>query len=241
MERHTITCEKTMRRKILTVGLLLLLAGVFIFEQGPQFLSPIAQAFGLASNYQTEIPLLPSTLIAVSPANYTSISADLKGGVQVEGSLQVADGHEVAFYVMDEGNFSQWRAGRPSAIILARPTVISSNFTFAPKTGGTYYFVFDNSDTARRVVIFSLGTVEDITILSPFIKYAAFEILAIGILLCILGVTGGKKRKQTPPKPEPAISTPPEPEAEDKWKCKFCGALNAPGQMFCDKCGRSQS
>ena len=44
--------------------------------------------------------------------------------------MEVADGHEVAFYVMDEGNFSLWRAGEPSAIILARPTVISSNFTF---------------------------------------------------------------------------------------------------------------
>jgi hypothetical protein len=222
-----------MRRKTLTIGLLLLLAGVFIFEQGPQFLSPVAQEFRLASNHQTEVPLLPTTLIAVPPANYASISADLKGHVQVEGALQVADGHEVAFYVMDEGNFSQWREGMPSAIILARPTVISSNFTFAPAVDGTYYFVFDNSDTARRVVIFSLGTVENVTLLSPVIEFAAYELMLVGIIFCILGVKGGKKRKLKQPKPKP-------PEPEDKWKCKFCGAMNTPGQMFCEKCGRSQ-
>jgi hypothetical protein len=215
------------RKKVLTIGLLLILVGGFTLEQGPQFLSPIAQAFGLASHYQTETPIMPATLIAVPPTNYTSLPADLKGGAQVEGALEVADGHEVAFYVMDDGNFSLWRAGKPSAIILARPTVISSNFTFTPATSGTYYFVFDNQDTARRVVIFSLGAVENVTILNPIIEFAGYEILLVGILLSFLGTKGGRKRE--------TISA----EA-DRWKCKFCGAKNPRSQTFCEKCGRSQ-
>ncbi|MGA8857812.1 MAG: hypothetical protein WB643_11690 [Candidatus Bathyarchaeia archaeon] len=217
----------TTRKKILTIGLLLFLAGVFTLEQGPLFLSPIAQTLGLASHYQTEIPVLPTTLIAVPATNYTALSVNLRGGTQVEGALEVADGHEVAFYVMDQGNFSQWRAGEPSAIILARPTVISSNFTFTPTTSSTYYFVFDNQDTARRVVIFSLNTVENATLLNPIIEFAGYEILLVGIILCLLGIKSGQKHD--------AISG-----QTDRWKCKFCNAKNTRDLTFCEKCGRSQ-
>ena len=218
---------RTTRRKILTVGLLLLLAGVFTFEQGPLFLSPIAQTLGLASHYQTQVPILPTTLIAVPPTNYTSFPADLKGGTQVEGALEVAGGHEIAFYVMDQGNFTQWRARQPSAVILARPTVISSNFTFTPTTSSTYYFVFDNLDTVGQVVIFSLNTVENVSFLNPIIEFAAYEILLVGIILCLLGIKTGQKH--------PAISS-----QTDRWKCKFCGAKNTRDLTFCQKCGRSQ-
>jgi hypothetical protein len=218
---------RMMRRKVLTIAVLLLLAGVFTLEQGPLFLSPIAQTFGLASHAQIELPILAPTLIAVPATNYTSLSADLRGGTQVEGALEVADGHEIAFYVMDQGNFSLWRAGKPSAIILVRPTVISSNFTFTPTTSSTYYFVFDNEDTARRVVIFSLNTVENVTLLNPIIEFAGYELLLIGIILCLLGIRGGKKHD--------AISA-----QTDRWKCKYCGKKNAKDLVFCEKCGRSQ-
>jgi len=186
---------RTTRRKILTIGLLLLLTGVFTLEQGPLFLSPIAQTLGLASQYQTEVPILPPTLIAVPPTNYTSLPADLRGGIQVDGALEVAGGHEVAFYVMDQGNFSKWRAEEPSAIILARPTIISSNFTFTPATSSTYYFVFDNQDTARRVIIFRLNTVENTTLLNPILEFAGYEILLVGIILCLLGIKSGQKHE----------------------------------------------
>jgi len=218
---------RTTRKKILTVGLLLLLAGVFTLEQGPQFLSPIAQTLGLASHYQTEIPILPPTLIAVPPTNYTSLPADLTGGIQVDGALEVSGGHEVAFYVMDQGNFSKWRAGEPSAIILARPTIISSNFTFTPATSSTYYFVFDNQDTARRVIIFSLNTLKSVTLLNPIIEFASYEILLVGIILCLFGIKSGRKHA--------AISG-----KTGRWKCKFCGAKNTRDRTFCEKCGRSQ-
>jgi hypothetical protein len=218
---------RTSRRKILTIGLLLLLAGVFTLEQGPMFLGPIAQTLGLASHSQTEVPILPTTILAVPSTNYTSLPADLRGGTQVEGALEVAGGQEVAFYVMDAGNFSRWRAGEPSAIILARPTVISSNFTFTPTTSSTYYFVFDNQDAARRVVIFSLNTVENVTLLSPIIQFAGYEILLVGIILCLVGIKSGQKHTASS-------------DQTGRWKCKFCGAKNNRDLEFCAKCGRSQ-
>ncbi|MGD0176117.1 MAG: zinc ribbon domain-containing protein [Candidatus Bathyarchaeia archaeon] len=217
----------TTRRKILTIGLILIVAGAFTIEQGPQFLSPIAQSVGFASHVQTVNLILPPTLLAVPSSNYTFLFSDLRGDVQVQGALEVTDGREIAFYVMDEGNFSLWRAGRPSAIILARPTAISYNFTFTPTTSGTYFFVFDNQDTSRRVVIFSLNAVENLTVLNPIVEFAGYEIFLVGFILSLFGISTGKKGETIPAE---ALG----------WKCRFCGAVNTGDQTFCEHCGRSQ-
>ena len=217
------------QRKILTIGLILILAGVFTIQQGPQFLSPVAQLLGLTSHVQTVNPILPSTLLSVPPSNYTFLSSDLSADVQVQGTLEVTDGREIAFYVMDQGNFSLWRAGQPSTIILAKPTTISYNFTFTPTTSGTYFFIFDNQDTARRAVIFSLSSVENLTVLNPVVEFAGYETSLVGLILCLFGIGTGKKRE--------TISA----EAtEAGWKCRFCGAVNTGDQTFCEHCGRSQ-
>lgn len=221
-----------MRRFVLTVGLLFVLIGVFVVNQGPQFLTPLAESFGLVSDVQTVTTIIGPTLLSVAPSNYTFLMADLTTGVQTKGMLMVGDGKEVAFYVMNEGNFSQWRIGHPSTVALARPFVVSYNFTFTPIVGGTYFFIFDNQDTSRHVVIFSLSIVQTHSVLNPVAEYAGYGILAIGILLAILGVkTGGKKKPPEQPKARTKIG----------WSCKFCGAENSSDQAFCSKCGRSQN
>lgn len=210
------------------MGLLLIVVAILLLQQGPQVLSPIAGGLGLDTHYQAEVPILSPTLISIQPNNYTFLSADLRGSVQVDGSVEVADGREIAFYVMNEGNFSQWRAGRPSAIVFVRALGISYNFTFPVPASGTYYFIFDNQDTSRRVITFRLNAVENVTVLNPIVQFAGYEILAIGIILSLLGIkVGGRK---------------PEPRALKVagWECKFCGAENASDQMFCESCGRSQ-
>jgi hypothetical protein len=216
----------TTRPKILALGLILLLAGAFTIQQGSQFLNPIAQALGLASHTQTVSRILPSTVLTVPPSNYTFLPVDLRGNDEVHGTLDVTDGREIAFYVMDNGNFSLWRTGRPSAIILASPTAVSYNFTFTPTTSGTYFFVFDNQDTARRVVIFSLNAVENLTQLSPALEFAGYEIVLVGLILCLFAIKTGKKRKAT--------------SSDARWKCAFCGAMNETAETFCKKCGRSK-
>jgi hypothetical protein len=142
----------------------------------------------------------------------------------------VGDGKEVGFYVMDEGNFTEWRAGHPSRVVLARPLVVSYNFTFTPIVGGTYFFIFDNQDTSRRVVIFSLSTVQTRTLLQPVAEYAGFELLVIGALLLMLSFKIGRSKKSVG-------HTKP---TKEEWVCKFCGAENNKNQLFCLKCGRSQ-
>jgi hypothetical protein len=217
-----------MHRSVLIIGLLLMVAGIFVLNQGIQILSPIAQMFGLASHVQTERLLLPPTLLSVPASNYAFLPADLQGGVSVRGSLQVSGAQEVALYVMTEGNFSLWRAGQPTAILLAKPVAIAYNFTVTPQATGTYYFVFDNQDTTKRVVIFSLSVVQDTIVLSPSVEYAGYEVFAVGVVLFAIGARTGRR------KPEPKKIK------ETGVRCKFCGAHIAQDQMFCEKCGRSQ-
>jgi len=216
-----------MRRYVLTIGLLLVLAGVIVLDQGMQLLTPVAEAFGLTSQVQTERPLIGPTLLTVPASNYTFLSADLKGGVEVKGSLQVVDAREAALYVMNEGNFTLWRTGRPSTVILAKPVAISYNFTFTPQTTGTYYFVFDNQGATRRTVIFNLSELEGAVLLNPLVGYAGYELLTLGFVITIIGIKTGKKR-------EPILLV------QKGLKCKFCGAELEGDQMFCEKCGRAQ-
>ena len=217
------------RRKLLTIGLLVLLAGVYLLEQGPQVLVPIAEGFGFVTYTQRVTPVIAPTLFEVPASNYMSLSETLSGSVQVQGSLDVSDGREIAFYIMDAGNFSEWRMGHPSAILIAKTLAITYNFTFTPKISGTYFFVFDNQDTTRRTVIFSLNTVEVLAVLSPIVEYAGYEAMLLGIVLSITGIKTGKKK----PVQQKTLT-------EGLWNCRFCGVDNAGSDVFCTKCGRSQ-
>lgn len=191
-------------------------------------LVPIAGVFGLTSLSRTETPILPPTILSVPASNYTYLSTYLNGNNEVTGAVEVTGGREIAFYVMDAGNFSQWRNGRPSTIILVRPEAVSYNFTFTSITDGTYYFVFDNQDTTRHDVVFSLSAVKTATILNPIVELAGYETLALGIVLFLMGVR--RRRRNIKPTRERIPG----------WKCKFCGAENVSKLTFCGSCGRSQ-
>jgi hypothetical protein len=229
-----------MRKTLLAVGLVIMLVGVFVVNEGVQVVVPFAELVGLVSHVQTEKLLVSPTLLTVAPSTYSFVPVDLRGGVKVMGSLEVGAGQEVGFYVMDEGNFTLWRAGQPSSVLLAKPIAITYNFTVTPKTAGGYYFVFDNPDTTRRVVIFSLSTVENITVLNPIVDYLGYLIFALGIVLFAIGARTGKRK----PKPEVQIKreviAKPETKPEASVRCKFCGAEVPKGEKFCLKCGRAQ-
>jgi hypothetical protein len=224
-----------MRRKTVTVGVLLILGAILLFQQGAQILTPLADISGLSSHYTEETVILPPTLYSISASSNSSVSEDLPSGSQIIGSLQVAEGRDVAFYVMDAGNFSLWSTRRPSATVLAEPTAVSYNFTMSPNAAGTYYFVFDNQNNSPRTVIFSLSSVQTVTVLNPLVQYANFEILLVGLVLSYLGLKGGKSK----PEPSPVVKK--TRTSAPSWKCKFCGALNEEKRVFCVKCGRSQS
>ena len=218
-----------MRKRTLTIAILLLLAAVFVLQQGPRILAPLADIAGLSTHSIGEDVITPPTLYEVPAANYTFATEDLTAGAQIAGAVQVADARQVGFYVMNGGNFSLWRAGRPASLILANPLVISYNFTFVPPNSGTYYFVFDNQDNTPHSVIFSLNAEHEVVTLNPLLQYAGFEILLLGIVLSYFGLRGGRAKGKLKLKTKPA------------WKCNFCGAENdLEDRAFCAKCGRAR-
>jgi hypothetical protein len=225
-----------MRRRSLTFGILLILVSIFVLEEGAQVLAPVADLAGLSSRLTAENVILPPTLYSVPASNYTFATEDIPGGSQLVGSLEVGDGGQVAFYVMDEGNFSLWRTGHPASLVLARPLAVSYNFTLSLPSSGTYYFVFANHGDSPLDVIFSLSSAQEVVVLSPFVQYAWLELFLLGALFTFVGLSGGKPKAQVEAK---RVA---EPVAEPGWKCKFCGAENdLKERMFCGKCGRAQN
>ena len=214
-----------MRRTILTIGLLLTLAGAFVMTQGIQMLTPVISMFGLVSYAQVENQIITSTLISVPPTNYSYLSANLDANVQVSGTIQVEAGQEIGFYVMDEGNLSLWRAGQPASILFAKPATISSNFTVTPPASGTYFFVFDNPASDGRVIVFAASSIRYVPVLPAFVEYADYELIAVGLLFVILGLKTGKKSSLK----------------SRIQRCKYCSGKLKVNQTFCPKCGRSQN
>jgi hypothetical protein len=131
---------------------------------------------------------------------------------------------------MDASNFSEWKRGSASTIVLGKPDAINYNFTFVPQETGPYYFVFSNQDPSHKNVIFNLSILENVAVLSPIIQYADYELLVIGILLLILGIKTGKRK----PKLHEVRGE------SSSLRCRFCGEELETGKTFCSKCGRSQ-
>jgi hypothetical protein len=220
-----------MRRKTLTLGVLLVLVAVLVLEQGVQVFVPLAQISGLSGQYTKEEVVVAPTLYSVPAANYSFSSQNLAAGVEYVGLLQVADSRQVGFYVMSEGNFSLWRSGHPASLVLANPNAISYNFTVAPSVSGTYYFVWQNEENTPLTIVFSLSSIQNVTVLNPLVEYAGIELLVLGMVLCFFGLRGGAKKQRKRA----------EESVESGWKCKFCGARNAENEAFCIKCSRSRS
>ena len=223
-----------MRWRVLILGLLIIVAGMYVFNQGPQILTPVAEVTGQISAGVLVTPIVSSTLLSVPGSNYTYLTANLRRSVMVNGLVQVEGGSQIGFYVMNSGNFTQWRGGNPSTIALANPALGSYNFTFVPDVDGPYYFVFSNQDAGHKNVIFSLNAVTFTRTPSPFIQYAAFELILVGILFAVIGINTGKKKSKS--WKEAATVT-----EEKLAKCKFCGKALATGELFCPHCGRSQN
>ena len=212
----------------------MILIAIFVLEQGPQVLAPAAEIPGLSTHYTKENVILPPTLYNVPASNYSFAAEDLQSGVQLVGSLQVSGGGQVALYVMDEGNFTLWRARQPASLVLAKPLAVFYNFTFSPTSSETYYFVFSNQGNSPVQVIFNLNSIQDMVVLNPLLQYAGFELLLLGVVLAFFGLRGGKPKVEAKPETKRV--------SDSGWKCKFCGAENIKeDHTFCDKCGRAQS
>ena len=215
-----------MRVVALSVGLLLILASFYVINEGSHILTPVAELAGLVTHSVSVSPVIPSTLLTIPASNYAYLTADLKA-IKTTGRVQVEGGSEIGFYIMNAGNYSEWRQSHPSAIILSNLDAINYNFTFIPNGADTYYFVFSNEDPVRKNVVFTLSQVEDVMSPHPLVQYAGYEMLLVGILLSIFAVRTGKRKLKR--------------ARETELKCKFCGERMGPEEVFCSRCGKSKT
>jgi len=219
-----------MRRLALCVGLLLILASFYVIKEVPQVLVPVAEFAGLVTHSVSVTQVIQSTLVAVPASDYAYLTADLKDGIKTTGTVQVQGESEVGFYIMNAGNFSEWRQGSPSVIVVSKLNAVNYNFTFVPNGTGAYYFVFSNQDPIRKNVVFTVSTIEDVMLLNPLVQYAGYEMLLIGILLSIFAVRTGKRKPKRP-----------RDMKQKELRCKYCGQRMATAEVFCSKCGKSQT
>jgi hypothetical protein len=225
-----------LRRLTLTIGLLIIVAGLYIANQGTQILTPLAGVTGQVSEGVSITPVLSTTLLSIPASNYTYLTVNLRENVKTIGLAQVEGEGQVGLYIMNAGNFTRWRLGNPSAVALAKPDVTSYNFTFIPDGSGLYYFVFSNQDPVHKNVIFSLNSVTYTMTPSPIVQYATYELIIVGALLTVIGVKTGKRAASWKDDATTSASS-----DSKSAKCKFCGNDLAEGELFCPKCNRSQS
>lgn len=229
MVKGSIRKELTNTRRFLIItGLILILVGLFVVTQSEGFLLPYADYFGLAEHSKREVQIFAPTLLQVGGSNHTFLTADLEQGAPLRGSLEVQGGREIGFYVMDEPAYLDWRAGKPAEVALAKPFVISYNFTFTPTESGRYYFVFDNQDPSRRAVLFNLSLQEEVVTIAPDVEYGGLLGVVIGILLLLVALRPRRRKSQ-------AVELP-----SSSWECRHCGEANKASEVFCQKCGRSR-
>jgi len=187
-----------MRRRILTVGVILLLIGVYLLLR-PDVVEALARSFGAVRVIQRDEMIVAPTLLRVAPSNYSYISEIFSAQKFTEqsftGRISVGGDQTIDFYVMNRENFTLWLNGQPASISVSALSV--KNYTFTLKLGraDTYYFVFDNTYSKdRKNVVFSLSLDELVQEVNPTVNYMVLLLLIIAVILVAYGAKSPKRK-----------------------------------------------
>lgn len=141
-----------MRRGAVFVGVILLALGAMIAVAGRSSEPYRETALRRRAIFAGEtIPVNPSSY----KAWYYGVSLE-EGGLGnkfINGTIRVARGGEINFYVMDRTNYLKWEAGGAATTYVNSTKGSSFVFKFSPDKGGDYFFVIDNKQyqTAKEV------------------------------------------------------------------------------------------
>lgn len=189
-----------MRRRILTVGVILLLIAVYLLLS-PDVVETLARTFGALRTTQRNEPIVKHTLLRVAPSNYSYISQIFSTQKFTEqrftGNISVGGDQSIDFYVMNQGNFTLWLNGQPASVSVS--ALSAKNYTFALKLdrADTYYFVFDNTYSHDgKNVIFSLLLEEQTQEVDPTVNYLVVPLFSVvAVILVVYGATGPKRKR----------------------------------------------
>ncbi|MFB0551155.1 MAG: hypothetical protein ACETVV_01115 [Nitrososphaeria archaeon] len=187
-----------MRRRVLTVGVILLLIAAYLLLS-PDMVETLARTFGATRITKSDEMLVAPTLLSVTPSNYSYISHMFSMQKFTEqsftGTISVGGDQSIDFYVMNQGNFTQWLGGQPASISVSALSAKNYTFTLKPDRPDTYYFVFDNTySNDRKNVVFSLLLEEQAQEVDPTVNYLVLLLLVVAVILVAYGTKGPRRK-----------------------------------------------
>jgi hypothetical protein len=186
-----------LKPKILVVGLILFIVGLYTGVINPSVTLALSKSLGLANTSYRNEPLIPLTLLNVNPKDSVKVEIDLPSNpdrVAIIGSF-TADGL-LNFYLMDEDGLGAWEKGLSARVYDAAIAQTKYNLTLSLEKLGKYYAVFDNTQESRRSVVFTLNQRVLIYSLNSQMDILPQLTVLIGFIVMLIGLKlGGKKER----------------------------------------------
>ena len=185
-----------MKPKVVAVGLILFLVGLYTGVINPSVTLALSKSLGFTYTSYNEEPILPLSLLSINEKDRVKVEIDLPDNpdrVAILVSFE-ADG-PLNFYLMDEEGLKAWEKGLSARVYDAAIAQTKYNLTLSLEKVGRYYAVFDNTQESRRSVVFTLTQKVLIYSLNSQAEFLPQLAVLIGFIVILIGLKlGGKKR-----------------------------------------------
>ena|GEM_PF-2987729 len=187
-----------MKPKIVAVGLILFLIGLYTGVVNPSVTLAVSKSLGFTSTSYKDEPLLPLTLLNVNAKDSVKVEIDLPSNpdrVAIVSSF-VADG-PLNFYLMDEEGLRAWERGSTARVYDAAIAQPKYNLTLKLEKAGKYYVVFENPQESRRNVVFTVSQRVLVYYVNTQMEILPQITLLIGFVITLIGLKLSGKKKPT--------------------------------------------
>lgn len=187
-----------MKPKILAIGLILFIIGLYTGVINPSLTVAISKSLGLTYTTTVDETLIPLTLLRIGAKDSSRVELELPNNpdrVAVVGSY-TADG-PLNFYLMDEEGLTAWQKFSPAHIYDAAISQAKYNLTLRLEKAGRYYAVFENPQEGQRSVVFTISQRLLTYHTNPQMDIIPQITLLLGFILILIGLKLGAK-KETP-------------------------------------------
>ena len=189
-----------MRSKVVAVGLILFLIGLYAGVINPSATIALSNSLGFTYTSYKEEPLLPLTLISINARDIVKVDINLRSNPDRAAVLISfkADG-PLNFYLMDEDGLKAWESGNIArgGVYVAAIAQTKYNRTIDLEKAGRYYAVFDNTQESRRSVVLEVSEKVLTYQVSPQMEVLPQITLLIGFILILIGLKLRGKKKST--------------------------------------------
>jgi hypothetical protein len=168
-------------------GIAIIIGGIFLLFAGPQLITIPSTETQVVNLFRGE---------AFTVGDLWERSAQLDEGLLANGTVAVSSAltgepSDVSMLVLDEANYQKWVAHGSPTYVLQKEMANREAFRFTVPQTGVYHFVFDNtSSPVKKKVTMTVDLQRQIAITVPNerVRYVAYGLLGLGILVTAIGV-----------------------------------------------------